>query len=232
MATTKFQRRSVLVILIVTVIGTIGSFAVMVLASKNQATEAAAYQTALAKYNKENDAYQAQVTAQTNELSDTYYATFSQYSSKVGTFDRDSVKDLVKTDLVLGDGEEITGTTKFAAYYIGWNPKGKVFDQSIDTSTNKLKAPLSVSSGLDNASLIDGWKQGMEGMKIGGVRELTIPSDLAYKDQAQSDDIPANTPLKFIVMAIPAPADIAKSQALVDAENAYYQAYTAYYGTS
>lgn len=232
MATTKFQRWGILTILIVTVVGTIGGFAVMILASKNQASAQASYQAASTKYQKEYATYQTQVDAQTTQLSSQYYATFSQYSSQVGTFDRDSVKDLVKTDLVVGSGDEITGTTSFAAYYIGWNPKGKVFDQSIDTSTNKLKAPLAVASGLDSASLIDGWKQGMLGMKIGGVRLLTIPSDLAYKDTAQSDDIPANTPLKFIVMAIPSPADIPKSQALMDAENEYYQAYSAYYGAS
>ena len=230
MATTKFQRWGILTILIVTVVGTVGGFAVMILASKNQAAAQSAYQAASTKYQKEYSAYQDQVNAQTDQLSSQYYATFSQYASRVGTFDRDGVKDLIKEDIVVGSGEEITSTTKFAAYYIGWNPKGKIFDQSIDTSTNKLKAPLAIADGLDSASLIDGWKQGMLGMKIGGVRLLTIPSDLAYKDQAQGDDIPANTPLKFVVMAISSPADIPKSQALMDAETEYYQAYSAYYG--
>ena len=45
-------------------------------------------------------------------------------------------------------------------------------------------------------------------MKIGGVRELTIPADKAYGDKAQGDKIPANSPLKFVVMAIEKPADI------------------------
>lgn len=232
MATTKFQRRAILTILIVTVVGTIGSFAVMVLASKNSATAAAEYQAASNKYQTEYAAYQVLTDVQTSELSDKYYATFFPYASQVGTFDRDTVTDLVVTDLVVGDGEEITGTTVFAAYYIGWNPKGKIFDQSIDTSTNKLKAPLAVSNGLDNASLIDGWKEGMKGMKIGGIRELTIPSSKAYKDVAQSDDIPANTPLKFIVMAITAPEAIAQPQSLIDAQNEYMKAYEAYYGSS
>jgi FKBP-type peptidyl-prolyl cis-trans isomerase FkpA len=56
--------------------------------------------------------------------------------------------------------------------------------------------------------LIQGWKEGMKGMKIGGIREITIPSDKAYGESGQGDDIPANTPLKFVVMAIPAPAAI------------------------
>ena len=205
MATTKFQRWGILTILVVTVVGTIGGFAVMILASKNEATETATYQAAYAKYQESYEAYQAQVDAQADELSAKYYATFSPYSSRVGTFDRDNVTELVKTDLVVGEG-----TTAFAAYYIGWNPKGKVFDQSIDTTTSKLKSPLSVSTGLDNASLIEGWIEGMKGMRIGGIRELIIPSDKAYGEAGQGDDIPANTPLKFVVMAVEAPAAIAQ----------------------
>ena len=210
MATTKFQRWGILTILVVTVVGTIGSFAVMILASQNQTTENAKQQTAYTTYQANYKAYQAKVDVQASELSTQYYATFSPYGSKVGTFDLNSVKDLVKTDLVVGDGEEITGTTQFAAYYIGWNPKGKIFDQSIDATTSKLKAPLAIATGLDQASLISGWIEGMKGMKIGGVRELTIPSDKAYGETGQGDDIPANTPLKFVVMAIPAPATIAQ----------------------
>jgi len=118
----------------------------------------------------------------------------------------------------------VTGTTVFAAYYIGWNPKGKVFDQSIDTTTNTLKAPLDVATGLDSASLISGWKEGMKGMKIGGVRVLTIPSDKAYGETAQGDDIPANTPLKFVVMAIKK----TDSDALKAAYAAYQAAYQEY----
>jgi FKBP-type peptidyl-prolyl cis-trans isomerase len=212
MATTKFQRWGILTILVVTVVGTIGGFAVMILASKNEATETATYQAAYAKYQESYEAYQAQVDAQADELSAKYYATLSPYSTRVGTFDRDNVTELVKTDLVVGEGEEITGTTAFAAYYIGWNPKGKVFDQSIDTTTSKLKSPLSVSTGLDNASLIEGWIEGMKGMRIGGIRELIIPSDKAYGEAGQGDDIPANTPLKFVVMAIETPAAIAQPE--------------------
>ena len=209
MATTKKQRLGILVILIVTVIGTVGSFAVMVLATKNDAADSAKQQKVIADYQAKYKAYQTKVDAQSQELSDKYYGTFSPYASRVGTFDA-TANELKTEDLVVGDGEEITGTTPFAAYYIGWNPKGKIFDQSIDGT--KLKEPLPVTTGLDSASLIDGWKEGMKGMKIGGVREITIPSDKAYKEQGQGDDIPPNTPLRFVVMAIPAPTEIAQPE--------------------
>ncbi len=220
MATTNVQRYGILMILIVTVIGTVGSFAVMILANKNQAEESAKQQRLLGEYQAQYKTYQEKVTAQGDELSKQYYDTFKEYSSQVVAFDIDSVKNLSTEDLVVGDGEEVTGTTKFAAYYIGWNPKGKVFDQSIDTANNKLKLPLLVT-GLDTASLITGWKEGMKGMHIGGVRVITIPSDKAYGEQGQGNDIPPNTPLKFVVMAIPAPATIVEPQ--IPAE--LYQSY-------
>lgn len=210
MATSKNQRLGIMAILVVTVVGTIGSFAVMVLSTQNQATESAAQQETLNAYQTANKAYQEKVDAQAAQLSAQYYETFNTYSSRVAAFDADTVKEIGINDLLVGTGEDVTGTTKFAAYYIGWNPKGKVFDQSIDSS--KLKAPIPIADGLDSAGLISGWKEALKGMKIGGVREITLPSDKAYGEQGSGDAIPPNTPLKFIVMAIPLPEQIPQPQ--------------------
>ena len=212
MATTKTQRWIIIVILVATIVGTLGSFAAMILASENYKNDQAKAQKAQEKYQKLMKDYQAKTAAQAQELSNKYYPTFSQYTSRVGEFDRDSVKELSSEDLVVGDGEEIKDNTAFAAYYIGWNPKGKVFDQSI--KDGKLSAPFAVESGLKSASVITGWKEGIKGMRLGGVRELTIPSDKAYGEKGQGNDIPANTPLKFIVMAVPKPATIDTSELL------------------
>lgn len=206
MATTKTQRWVIIVILAIMVAGTLGSFAVMILSSENYKKNQAEVQRAYEAYQQKQQQYQTKVNAQTKELSDKYYPIISQYSDRVAAFDRDSVTSLQTEDLLVGDGEEIKDDTKFAAYYIGWNPKGKVFDQSIDGEA--LKAPLSIEQGLSNASVITGWKEGLRGMRIGGVREITIPSDKAYGESGQGDDIPANTPLKFIVMAVSLPATI------------------------
>lgn len=83
------------------------------------------------------------------------------------------------------------------AFYIGWNPKGKVFESSIKGES--LSRPLDVTPGY----LLSGWYSGVDGMKMGGVREITLPSDLAYGETGKGDDIPPNTPIKFIVLAIP-----------------------------
>ena len=207
MATSKSQRIGIAIILAVTVIGTLGSFAVMVLAQDNQTKEAAKQQKDLADYQAKYSEYQKKVEAQDAELSAKYFDKFNPYASRVGEFNlEENNKELKSEDLLVGEGAEIGDDTKFAAYYIGWNPNGKVFDQSINDG--KLKTPLPISDGLKNAGLIDGWKEGMKGMKIGGVRELTIPSDKAYGEPGQGADIPPNTPLRFVVMAIDLPEQI------------------------
>lgn len=205
MATPKNQRIGILIILVVMVVGTVGSFAVMILDTQNQQVSNQEAQDAYAQYQADSEAYQAKLDAQAVELSKQYYPIFKQYESRPAKYEIDSVTELKKTDLLVGTGETITDSTVFAAYYIGWNPDGKVFDQSI--AGNGLTNPLDVN-GLKNAGLIEGWKQGMIGMKIGGVREIAIPSDLAYGEPGRGDDIPPNTPLKFVVMAVPQPEAI------------------------
>lgn len=207
MATSKSQRIGIIIIMVALVVGTLGSFAVMVLASQNEKNDAAKQQKVIAEYQKKYEEYQKKLTAQSDELSAKYYPTFGQYAARVGVFNADGITTVQKEDLLIGEGEEIKDSTKFAAYYIGWNPKGSVFDQSIDAG--KLKAPFNIESGLKDAKVIAGWKEGLVGMKIGGVREITVPSDKAYGEQGQGDEIPPNTPLKFVVMAIPMPEQIA-----------------------
>lgn len=214
MATTKAQRVGISIILVVTIIGTIGSFAVMILSQQNQTKEAQKQQKDYADYQKKYEEYQAKVQAQADELSAKYYLTFSQYTNLVSEFNLDEAeKGGLKTDDVLvGDGEEVTDDTNLSAYYVGWLPSGKIFDQSV--SSGKLNAPIALSPKLSGAGVIDGWKEGMKGMKLGGVRVITIPSEKAYgeagsKDSTGKETIPANTPLKFLVMAIPVPSEIA-----------------------
>jgi FKBP-type peptidyl-prolyl cis-trans isomerase len=206
MATPKSQRIGIWIIAIVMIVGTIGSFAVMVLANKNSTVDQAHIQQLSNQYQKDYKAYQAKVEAQATVLSAQYFTDFNAYAQVPAAFDKASVKSLDKNDLKIGTGDAITSKSTFTAYYIGWTPDGKVFDSSIDSG--KLKAPIKAAPG----GVIAGWTDGVDGMKIGGVRELTIPSDKAYGAQSSGDKIPANTPLKFVIMVIPAPAAIAEPQ--------------------
>lgn len=86
----------------------------------------------------------------------------------------------VKTeDLTVGTGTEITSAAQtVTAHYTGARVvDGIVFQSSKDTGQT-FNAPLS--------NLIKGWQTGMIGMKVGGVRRLTIPAALAYGDDASS----------------------------------------------
>ena len=191
--TPKAQRIGIIVIAIVMVAGTLGSFALLILANDNALNE---QDQLMQEYQQMMEKQQAEA----GELSAKYTDEFKKYENRPLAFNAEAVGDEVThVDLKQGDGETLTKeSTNYRAYYLGWNPEGVVFDGSIDTEG--LKPPLDLSQ----MTLIPGWYDGVDGMKIGGVREITIPSDLAYGESGQGDNIPPNTPIKFIIMAIPA----------------------------
>lgn len=190
--TPNAQRISILVIAVVMILGTLGSFAMLMLANDNALTEQDRLMT---EYQEQMEQQQAEA----GELAEKYTPIFKEYEDRPVAFDADKVGDEVTfVDIKEGDGEEINDNSTYRAYYIGWNPKGVVFDSSISGDT--LKPPLPISLG----AVITGWHDGVEGMKIGGVREITIPSDLAYGETGRGDNIPPNTPIKFLILAIPA----------------------------
>lgn len=160
--------------------------------------------------------YQQKVNAQADELSAKYYDTFKVYRDRVRAYNAADVTQLKVTDLKVGDGRQIEDLddVDYAAYYIGWLSDEKVFDSSFDNyeKPTKLSSPLPGSTNL-----IQGWLEGVakgteegyiwDGMRIGGVREIAIPSVLGYGSEAQND-IPANSPLKFVVMLVEKPEEI------------------------
>lgn len=142
----------------------------------------------------------AEIDAEAAKLSEQYFETFKEYKKNVKGYNSSTANSggVQATDLKEGDGATI-GNSGYAAYYIGWCANEEIFDTSFDNFDNptSLKAPISVNE----SSLIEGWYLGMEGAKIGGVREITIPGSLAY---GESHEIcgGTNSPLKFIVMPI------------------------------
>ena len=95
-------------------------------------------------------------------------------------------------DLVVGDGVKAQSGKEITVHYTGWLTDGTQFDSSIDR-----KQPLSIVLGV--GQVIKGWDQGIEGMKIGGKRKLTIPPELAYGNRAVGGVIPKNATLVFEV---------------------------------
>jgi len=102
-------------------------------------------------------------------------------------------------DLHTGSGEAVAEDgSNYLAYYVGWCADESVFDSSL----NDPKNPTAFSKVLDpSMGMIEGWTAGVDGMNIGGVREITIPSQLAYADKMEICG-GYNKPLKFLVMAV------------------------------
>lgn len=193
MATSKGQRIGIWAIAVLMAVGTIGSFAIIVIANANSQKEQARYQELSAQY-------QADTAAHQQKIAEKYFSQLDAQKSRVKSFEKASVKELVKKDITKGTGEALTTTSSFYAYYIGWNPSGKIFDSSFNDAGDSLKDAINVYPG----GVIEGWTEGADGMKEGGIRELTIPASMAYGEQDKSaSGIPPNTPLKFIVLVIP-----------------------------
>lgn len=164
--------------------------------------------------------YLAERDKDAEALSGKYFESFKKYLGEVKSFNAADVTALKTRDLVKGTGKAITDDwAEYSAFYIGWLADEKIFDSSFDNTEepNILRPPLTIinestdfldmydaQSGvvMSRGGLIEGWEQGIVGMKIGGVREITIPSALGYGDQ-ESASIPANSPLKFILMLVP-----------------------------
>src|SRR3954464_6236231 len=96
-------------------------------------------------------------------------------------------------DIALGEGEEATAGRVVEVHYVGvsWQT-GKEFDASWDRgSTFKF--------GLGKGQVIRGWDEGVQGMKVGGRRRITIPPDLAYGQRGAGGVIGPGETLVFVV---------------------------------
>jgi peptidylprolyl isomerase len=101
--------------------------------------------------------------------------------------------NLVVGDVVEGQGAAAKAGDHLTMKYVGVTyATGKQFDASWDRGQD-----FDFTLGAGN--VIQGWDQGLVGMKVGGRRQLIIPPALGYGDQAQGDDIPANSTLIFVV---------------------------------
>ena len=92
--------------------------------------------------------------------------------------------------LVEGTGEEAKNGDDLSMHYTGWLTDGTKFDSSVDRG-----APFSFVLG--QGRVIQGWEQGVLGMKIGEKRKLTIPSELGYGADGAGASIPPNATLVF-----------------------------------
>lgn len=100
-------------------------------------------------------------------------------------------------DVVVGSGAEAKAGQNVTVHYTGWlrnddGSKGAKFDSSKDRND-----PFEFALGA--GMVIRGWDEGVQGMKVGGTRQLVIPADLGYGARGAGGVIPPNATLIFDV---------------------------------
>ena len=111
----------------------------------------------------------------------------------VGPIEGAPPADLVVEDITVGDGQEAVPGTRVSVHYVGVSHStGTQFDASYDRGD-----PLEF--GLGAGQVIQGWDQGVAGMKVGGRRRLTIPPHLGYGDRGAGGVIKPGETLIFVV---------------------------------
>jgi FKBP-type peptidyl-prolyl cis-trans isomerase FkpA len=99
---------------------------------------------------------------------------------------------LVIEDIVEGSGAAAAAGQHVTVHYTGWLTDGTKFDSSKDRNE-----PFDFPLGARH--VIAGWDEGVQGMKVGGTRKLTIPSQLGYGARGAGGVIPPNATLVFEV---------------------------------
>ena len=102
------------------------------------------------------------------------------------------VEGFKSEDVEVGAGKDATAGSMVSVHYSGFLTDGTKFDSSLDRGT-----PFEFHLG--GGQVIKGWDRGVQGMKVGGKRKLTIPPDWAYGAQGVPGVIPPGSTLVFDV---------------------------------
>lgn len=112
------------------------------------------------------------------------------------------VPELIKTDTQAGEGEEVKAGDTVTVIYTGALARtGEIFESNAEGGEP-------ATFGLNG--VIKGWTDGIPGMKVGGTRQLVIPSDLAYGSAGSPPKIGPNEPLVFNVTVLAIGGDTAQ----------------------
>ncbi|MBO7664588.1 FKBP-type peptidyl-prolyl cis-trans isomerase [Candidatus Saccharibacteria bacterium] len=192
--TSKKQRLIIAVIAILVIGSFIASYAAIVLMNGSDSNLNDADRL-IAKYQEQY--YEQQKSFATFSRDD--FNKFIEYKGRISAYNESNANaaGLQYEDLAVGDGRTLAeGDKSYYAYYVGWCPNEEIFDSTFNANDN----PASFTGILDaDTSLIAGWESGVVGMNINGIREITIPGELAYKEQEMCGG--QYKPLKFIIMA-------------------------------
>lgn len=223
------QRVGILAIAVVMLGSIIAGYAAIVIngggssTSSSASTEGAITEEKLLQYETEySDKLLAFEAASASDFN-----KFVQYRGEVTAYNETAANTsgVEAKDLLIGDGRELgEGDYNYLAYYVGWCADETVFDSSLDD----VSAPTAFTKALDaSLGMIEGWNAGVVGMKLGGVRLITVPGELAYGEQREICG-GYNKPLKFMVMTV-ASEDPLKTAA-AELDEAYLKVQYGYYG--
>ena len=224
---TSTKQRVVIIIIAIIMLGSIiASYAAIIMNGGKSSSGSGNSKIDEAKILEYEEAYNKKLEA-FKESTKKDFNKFIAYKSEVKAYNETSANSgSVQTkDLHKGSGRKLSdGDSNYLAYYIGWCADESIFDSTLDDNEN----PKAFSKALDaSLGMIEGWTLGVEGMHIGGVREITIPGELAYGDQMEICG-GYNKPLKFLVMPV-ANEDPLKTEA-AELDEAYMRLQYAYYG--
>ena len=109
--------------------------------------------------------------------------------------DTQDLKELKIVDVKVGTGAVATPGELVRVHYTGWLEDGTKFDSSVDRN-QPFEFPLGAGY------VIQGWDKGVDGMRVGGIRRLSIPAQYGYGSRGAGDVIPPNATLIFEVQLL------------------------------
>ncbi|MBR2841209.1 FKBP-type peptidyl-prolyl cis-trans isomerase [Candidatus Saccharibacteria bacterium] len=196
--TSPKQRLFIILIAIFMVGSIVASYAAIVISGAQGNASSAANEVDEAKVAEYSEAY-SQLAAEFSAATQDDFNKFIQYKSNVTAYNETAANaDGVQTeDLVAGTGREIgENDSDYLAYYVGWCADESIFDSSYNDNSNPTAFAKILNASL---GMIEGWNLGVEGMRIDGIRVITVPGELAYGDQMEICG-GTNKPLKFMIM--------------------------------
>ena len=135
----------------------------------------------------------APAQTQAEEPKEAEISTNTEAKPEVGKPEGEPPSELVKEDIVVGTGPAAKKGDELTVDYVGVTfSYGDQFDASWDSGQ-----PFTFTLG--QGQVIQGWDEGVRGMKAGGRRKLTIPAEMAYGAQGSPPAIPPNEPLVFVI---------------------------------
>lgn len=186
MATRTSQRVGIWIIAVVMLVGTLGAFFLPIMINDSQAKEAAEQQKQIEEYQKlMADCPVGEVTEK----------KISPAPTPPEAPVLEEVPELKTVDLTVGDGAEVKEGDCVEILYHGTLAK----DGTAFSGGSNYKEGVPYRS--ETTGFVPGFAAGIVGMKVGGERQIQIPSEQAYKDQAQGD-IPANSDLIFTIKLV------------------------------